>query len=92
MAALDDSSVESVGGLMILDFSKLLYLPITELFDLILVIHDGFHAVEFVFLQELAARVLTIDESPPVLMHLLRGSLSLCFNSVSDVTKLVSKQ
>ena len=77
MAALDDSSVESVGGLMILDFRKLLYLPITKLFDLILVIHDGFHAVEFVILQELTALLLTIDELRPVFMHLLRGSLSL---------------
>ena len=77
---------------MILDFSKLLYLPITELFDCVLVIHDGFHAVEFVVLQELAARVLTIDELPPVLMNLLGGSLSLIFDSVSDVTELVSKQ
>ena len=77
IAALNDSSVELIGGLMILNLSKFLSLPITELLDLFLVIHDGFHAVKFVLLQELAALLLTIDELRSVLMHLLRGSLSL---------------
>ena len=62
---------------MILDFSKLLSLPIAKLLDLVLVFHDGFHAVEFVILQELAALSLTIHEFHPVLLNLLRGSLSL---------------
>ena len=77
IAALNDSSVELIGGLMILNLSKFLSLPITELLDLVLVVHDGFHAVQFVLLQELAALLLTIDELRSVLMHLLRGSLSL---------------
>ena len=77
---------------MILNFSKLHPLPITELLDLILVIHDGFHAVKFVRLQELAALLLTINKLHPVLCHLLRGSLSLCLNGLSDVTELVSEK
>ena len=86
IAALNDGSVEGIGGLMVLDFTKLQFLPITELLDLVLVFHDGLHAVEFVVLKELSAFLLTINEFRPVLVHFLRGSLSLCLNSLSDVT------